>query len=196
MVSLYIDTSSDYLAAVLTDNNILKGSLSIYAGKNMSEILLVQIDNLLKSLSYNINDIDEFYADIGPGSFTGVRIGVAMVLGLSEGRGGKAYGISSLDIKAAASGEARVKAAAQLKNNIYAVKSYDFQENIFSDYSCEEIDDKDIHKYMLVNSGADTEPDMIGAVKSGMLPKFRTICSPVYLRKSEAEINIDKKSRS
>ena len=86
MTRLLVDTSSDYLVIVIAKDNTVIASQLIYAGKKMSELLLEQVDNILKSVELSIDNIDEFYAGIGPGSFTGVRIGVALVLGLSSGK--------------------------------------------------------------------------------------------------------------
>lgn len=195
MTRLLIDTSSDYLVIVAADDNNIIASQVIYAGKKMSELLLEQVDNTLKAVSLTIDDIDEFYAGIGPGSFTGVRIGVALVLGLSSGACKKAYGISSLDIEAVSSMKENIKTAALLKGDIYAVRNYDFNNNIFSSYYLEEITDN-IDDYVLINNDKSYFPNLSFAVQSGKLWDFRAECLPIYLRKSEAEINLDKKSLS
>ncbi len=139
MTRLLVDTSSDYLVIVVANDNSILASQLIYAGKKMSELLLEQVNNILKSISLSIDDIDEFYAGIGPGSFTGVRIGVALILGLSSGSNKKAYGISSLDVEAIVSGRNVLKTASLLKGECYAVRNYDFTNNVFSPYYLEEI---------------------------------------------------------
>ena len=161
----------------------------------MSELLLEQLDNILKSLSIDINSIDELYAGIGPGSFTGVRIGVALILGLSSGLNKKAYGISSLDVEAIISCKNNLKTASLLKGDVYAVRDYDFSKNIFSEYYTEEIS-HNINDYTLVNNNKSYFPNISFAVQSGRLWDFRAECTPIYLRKSEAELNLDKKSNA
>ncbi len=193
MTRLILDTSSDYLIIIISKDNTIIASHVLYAGKKMSELLLDQLDNILHAASISIKDIDELYAGIGPGSFTGVRIGVAMVLGLSSGLNKKAYGLSSLDIMAVVSNKGTVKTAALLKGNVYAVRDYDFNNNIFSEYYLKEIDSS-INDYSLVNNGNSYFPDLTYAVQSGKLWDFRAECLPIYLRKSEAELNLDKKS--
>ncbi len=195
MTRLLVDTSSDYLVIVVArDNNILASQL-IYAGKKMSELLLEQIDNVLTSVALSIDDIDEFYSGIGPGSFTGVRIGVALILGLSSGSNKKAYGISSLDVEAIVSCKDILKTASLLKGDYYAVRDYDFINNVFSSYYLEEIIDN-TNDYTLINDGKSYFPNLMFAVQSGKLWGFRAECLPIYLRKSEAEISFDKKSIS
>ena len=195
MTRLLVDTSSDYLVIVVANDNSILASQLIYAGKKMSEILLEQVNNILKSISLSIDDIDEFYAGIGPGSFTGVRIGVALILGLLSGSNKKAYGISSLDVEAIVSGRNVLKTASLLKGECYAVRNYDFTNNVFSPYYLEEIIDN-VNDYTLINNGKSYFPNLLFAVQSGKLWDFRAECLPIYLRKSEAEINLDKKSIS
>ncbi len=195
MTRLLVDTSSDYLVIVVANDNSILASHLIYAGKKMSELLLEQVDSILKSISLSIDDIDEFYAGIGPGSFTGVRIGVALILGLSSGSNKKAYGISSLDVEAIVSGRNVLKTASLLKGECYAVRNYDFTNNVFSPYYLEEIIDN-VNDYTLINNGKSYFPNLLFAVQSGKLWDFRAECLPIYLRKSEAEINLDKKSIS
>ena len=195
MTRLLVDTSSDYLVIVVANDNSILASQLIYEGKKMSELLLEQVNNILKSISLSIDDIDEFYAGIGPGSFTGVRIGVALILGLSSGSNKKAYGISSLDVEAIVSGRNVLKTASLLKGECYAVRNYDFTNNVFSPYYLEEIIDN-VNDYTLINNGKSYFPNLLFAVQSGKLWDFRAECLPIYLRKSEAEINLDKKSIS
>ncbi len=195
MTRLLVDTSSDYLVIVVANDNSILASQLIYAGKKMSELLLEQVNNILKSISLSIDDIDEFYAGIGPGSFTGVRIGVALILGLSSGSNKKAYGISSLDVEAIVSGRNVLKTASLLKGECYAVRNYDFTNNVFSPYYLEEIIDN-VNDYTLINNGKSYFPNLLFAVQSGKLWDFRAECLPIYLRKSEADINLDKKSIS
>lgn len=196
MMRLCLDTSSDYLLMIVAEDNEILCSITVKAGRKMSELLLEQIDNTLRSLSMDISDIDEFYACTGPGSFTGVRIGVSMVLGLSEGLGRKAYGLSSLDIQASACKEDVFKVVSQLKGDNCAVKEYDFIRNEFSDYKVVDIGEEQLSEYIKVNINGKNIPDLEGAVKSGRLWQFASECVPLYLRKPEAELSFDKKGSS
>jgi len=62
-----------------------------------SEVLLSNIDRLLKSLNLELGDLDGFSVSLGPGSFTGLRIGLATVKGLSLASGKPAVGVPTLD---------------------------------------------------------------------------------------------------
>ena len=61
-----------------------------------SEMLMPMIDSVLKSAGICLNDIDLFAVAHGPGSFTGIRIGIATVKGLAFGTANSCIGISSL----------------------------------------------------------------------------------------------------
>ena len=83
MKILAIDTSTTHSScSVMEDNNIV-GDFSINQSMSHNEILLVMVDEVLKKLNMDIEDIDLFVAVTGPGSFTGIRIGVTVVKALA-----------------------------------------------------------------------------------------------------------------
>lgn len=86
MKILAIDSSAVAGSAALLEDEKLTAYTQILTGNTHSETLLVIIDELLKKASWQIKDIDLFAVTVGPGSFTGVRIGVSLIKGLSFGR--------------------------------------------------------------------------------------------------------------
>ncbi len=66
-------------------------------GLTQSELLLPMAENLLSSLKLKFSDIDIFATSVGPGSFTGVRIGVSLIKGLAFGRNVPCLAISTLE---------------------------------------------------------------------------------------------------
>lgn len=83
MKILAIDTSTTHSScSVMEDNNIV-GDFSINQSMSHNEILLVMVDEVLKKLNIDIEYIDLFVAVTGPGSFTGIRIGVTVVKALA-----------------------------------------------------------------------------------------------------------------
>ncbi len=70
--------------AVLCDNKIIAEE-SVTSSLTHSETLLPMIDRALKNVSLDITDIDAIAVSNGPGSFTGLRIGVGTAKGLSYG---------------------------------------------------------------------------------------------------------------
>ncbi len=78
MITLYIDTSSNYLHVALLNNINLIDSLSIKFEKDLSKYALSYIDKLLKNNNIIYDDIKKIIVINGPGSFTGVRIGLTI----------------------------------------------------------------------------------------------------------------------
>lgn len=66
-------------------------------GLNHSETLLPMIESVLNSSHMNIDDIDMFAISVGPGSFTGVRIGVSLLKGLAFGKNKPCVPVSTLE---------------------------------------------------------------------------------------------------
>lgn len=89
-------TANTSTVAVLEDDNLL--SLYTTNTKNThSETLLPMVKSALESLQLKVDDIDAFAVSEGPGSFTGVRIGVATVKGIAFGKEKKCVGVSTIE---------------------------------------------------------------------------------------------------
>lgn len=87
MKILSIDSSTSSASCAILEDNKLLGEITLNDKKQHSVILMPLIDSLLKDLKLTINDIDAFAVSSGPGSFTGLRIGIATVKGLADGTG-------------------------------------------------------------------------------------------------------------
>ena len=96
MLILAFDTSSTSAAVALLKDDIILYDAIIHTGRNHSEILLPAIDHACSQLKLKISDIDLFACTAGPGSFTGLRVGVSTMKGLLLASGKPAAGVSSL----------------------------------------------------------------------------------------------------
>ncbi len=97
MKILSIDTSSNLCAvAVLEDTNLIKENI-LNDTKNHSEKILPVIAKTLDEANTTLQDIDLIVCDKGPGSFTGIRIGVATVMSFCDSLKISAIGITSLE---------------------------------------------------------------------------------------------------
>ena len=97
MKILSIDTSSKLCEiAILEDEKIIK-EISQNNGLTHSETLMPIIKETLENLNLTLNDIDLIVCDKGPGSFTGIRIGVATAKAFSDSLNIQTIGISSLE---------------------------------------------------------------------------------------------------
>lgn len=97
MIILSIDSSSKVATAALLDDNTLLGEYVLNNKREHSVILMPMIENLLKDCNLTIDDVDGFVVSKGPGSFTGLRIGMATIKGMSMGSNKPYISISSLD---------------------------------------------------------------------------------------------------
>lgn len=98
MISLFIDTCTKYLILALYKDKETIGYYKEEANNNLSITLLPQIDKLLKNSNISINDIDKIFVVNGPGSFTGIRIGVTTAKTMAWGLKKDIYAISELEI--------------------------------------------------------------------------------------------------
>lgn len=97
MLILAISTSSKVCSvALLRDDKIVK-ELNIENQKTHSENLVPLVDELLKSTDNKISELDLIACDNGPGSFTGIRIGIATVKAIAEVNKIPVVGCSSLE---------------------------------------------------------------------------------------------------
>ena len=97
MKILSLDSSTESASVALLDKDKVLGELTFNYKKQHSVILMPMIDALLKNLDLTINDVDGFAVSKGPGSFTGLRIGTAVIKGLCQGTKKPFIGISTLD---------------------------------------------------------------------------------------------------
>ena len=96
---LGIDTTTRFLCLAFYDGvKIYEYNLEV--GRRLSELIGVTLDRVLHALGWEPEDIDYFACGIGPGSFTGMRVGVATVKGLAWGLKKPIAGIPTLDILA------------------------------------------------------------------------------------------------
>lgn len=84
MIILSISTSTNICSVSLGNENTIIKELSINDAKTHSENLMPLIDKLLKTTNYSLKDISYLACDVGPGSFTGIRIGIATIKAISE----------------------------------------------------------------------------------------------------------------
>ena len=97
MIVLSIDSSSKVATVAILDDNTLLGEYIINNKREHSVLIMDMISKLLKDCNLDISDIDGYVVSKGPGSFTGLRIGMATVKGLSRGSNKPYISISSLD---------------------------------------------------------------------------------------------------
>lgn len=96
MKILAIDSSAVSASVAVTDDNKLIGEFFLNTGLTHSRTLMCMVEAALSCSDLKICDIDLFAVTNGPGSFTGVRIGVSSVMGMAEALNKPCIGVSTL----------------------------------------------------------------------------------------------------
>lgn len=96
MNRLLINTANDELFIVLQKDNELF-SHSINSKMHHNETMLPEIDKLLNDHKIKIDQIQEFGVVIGPGSFTGIRVGISTIKAFRDALNAKAKSVNNLD---------------------------------------------------------------------------------------------------
>lgn len=100
MKILAIDTSALVATAALCDDEKPIAVYSQKSGLTHSQTMLPIIKNIMDNTGTSIDDIDMIAVSEGPGSFTGIRIGVSTVKGLAFGKNKICIGVSTLEAMA------------------------------------------------------------------------------------------------
>ena len=94
---LAVDTSAVCASVAVTDGDKVLSECSINTGLTHSRTLMPMIDSALKNGEIDLKSIDYLACSVGPGSFTGIRIGVAAIKGLADGLNKKCIPVSTLE---------------------------------------------------------------------------------------------------
>ena len=100
MLILAFETSAKAASAALLEDGKLLGESYQNTGLTHSQTLMVMAEDLLKQCGKTVDDITAVAVAEGPGSFTGIRIGVAAAKGFAWGKNIPCYGISTLEAMA------------------------------------------------------------------------------------------------
>lgn len=97
MIILSIDSSTPVAGIAVSDGMQLLGEITLNTKNTHSEKLMPLVKHLLDELALSVNDLDAIAVTQGPGSFTGLRIGMATAKGLAQGAGKKLIAVPTLD---------------------------------------------------------------------------------------------------
>ncbi len=97
MLILAMDSTAVAASVALLSDGTPLAAFHLNNGNTHSETLLPMAESVLRCAGKTVEDIDLFAVSAGPGSFTGVRIGVATVKGLAFGKGKPCAGVSTLE---------------------------------------------------------------------------------------------------
>lgn len=94
---LAVDTSATSASVCIANENKIIGEFSINTSITHSQTLIPMIEQVMKNTGFSMDEIDAVAVNAGPGSFTGVRIGVAAVKGIAFSRDLPCVSISTLE---------------------------------------------------------------------------------------------------
>ncbi|MBR2413683.1 MAG: tRNA (adenosine(37)-N6)-threonylcarbamoyltransferase complex dimerization subunit type 1 TsaB [Clostridia bacterium] len=100
MIILALESSAVAASAAICKDGQIISEAFLNIGLTHSQTLLPLAQNALSAANLNISDVDIFAVSYGPGSFTGIRIGVAAAKGMALANNKPCYGISTLEAMA------------------------------------------------------------------------------------------------
>ena len=214
---LAIDTSSEVCSVALLENDKEIDENRLENGKTHSENLMCLLDELLKRNDMDLKDVDLLACSVGPGSFTGIRIGISTIKPIAEILGKPVASVTSLETLSKNVEDANVIVSLiDARNNQVYAGIFDNNYNKIEEYIADDINviiDK-ISKHSnitFVGNGAILHKELLqsrminalfivnnkqSAVNVGKMAYKKylenDLCSadtilPIYLRKSQAE---------
>ena len=120
-VTLAIDTTADFGSVALADENGVREEVLLHAPQGFSQVVFGEIEALLQRHGIRLAEIELFAGASGPGSFTGVRVGLAAVKGLAEVLGRRVVAVSNLEaLSEFGEGDARATIIDARRGEVYA----------------------------------------------------------------------------
>lgn len=200
-------------ALIAIDINGKQVFCSLDENSKHAESLLPAIDEMLEENGLNIRDNHSFCIVIGPGSFTGLRIGIALVKGLVQGYDDKAkiYPITSFDLMAYSyikhsRPQNDFTCVINALSGLYFVCTYDkdgkageqklIDENELALIGGDKVglEEENIMPILIQPNSEELLELALQKEKEGSFCTYKDLV-PVYLRKSQAEDALEQKNR-
>lgn len=222
MKILGIDTSSSSLSVAVMDDDLLKGEFTLNHKLTHSEQMMPLLDSLLSHLELKMSDIDLIGVSVGPGSFTGIRIGVAAANAMAMALDIPVVGISSLEAMAYTAGETAytIVSTFDAQRDRFYFNAYRFENSELKALEAEDVLEKEdlikklefYDKVLLLGDAVFINDELPLNVKKAKRAvryvRASSVCElahrdyllrktgfavPVYLRKSQAEIQFEER---
>ncbi len=97
LLILGIDTSGKTASAALSEDDFIIGQASVFTNLTHSEAIMPLCKNLLKDCGKTLDDVGKIAVSCGPGSYTGLRIGIAAAKAMAFALNAECCGISTLE---------------------------------------------------------------------------------------------------
>ena len=133
MKILCIDTSSKLCSVAILEDTQIINKIELDNGLTHSETLMPLIKQILEETKLSLSNIDLLVCDIGPGSFTGIRIGIATVKAFTDSLNIPSVGISSLEgLAYNIKNEGLICSLIDCKNNNCYYSLYELKNNTYT----------------------------------------------------------------
>lgn len=179
MKILSIDTSSNLCSVALLEDNQTIQELMIDDNKTHSQNLMPLIQDLFVKSNIGLSEIDLIACNKGPGSFTGIRIGIATAKAIAEVANIPVIGISSLDCLAynVPNATGVICSLIDANNNQVYSAIFDKNYNLISDYLADDVSNiaSSLNNYSditFVGTGSINYKDILSNINSNI--KFST----------------------
>ena len=196
MITLILDAAYNLRVTILKDDMIVIENKS---DEKVADKFMFMIDQAVKEAGLSITNIDKIALNIGPGSFTGLRVAASVVKGLAFRKNVEIFTFTSFDYISANDEEAIV---------IPAFSSYVYVKYKDGKMDCVDIDSLNNSKFVTCFDGLynelmhksksvklknelDSGKILLNAKKISCLSEI----VPMYLRKSQAEIALEEKQK-
>ncbi len=187
---LAIDTSAASLTVIAKNGETLCVSVLPDGAAQHSVRLMPEIDAALSRARLLLRDCDFIACTVGPGSFTGIRIGISAVKGLCLAAEKPALAVTSFDVLAYAEGGGRRLALVDAGNGFFYACGYNCENAV--DFAPARIPGEEVSALLRGGYTAVTEADRGRGLAAAVEAKFREAApadalKALYLRKSAAE---------
>lgn len=179
---LAMDTTSEYIVLALKKEETEEIFISEKGCKKHNSALLSHVDVLLKKHGLTLSDIDVFGVAVGPGSFTGIRVGVATVNAFSLALGKKTVEVTTLELPVK---EDNVMTLLDCKHGNYYCGIFVDGEAEYKALNSEETEEYNFKKIYM--EGVFGEELLRKCVEKAERGEFTVQAKPFYLKKSSAE---------
>lgn len=195
MKILVADATSEQMCIACCDNAKTYSFVSSLGSKKHNSLIMPAIDATLKKAGLKIDEIDAFGCVVGPGSFTGIRIGVATVKALAFATGKKCVSITSFEELAWGENDGEVCVAIDCRHNAYYAAKFEKSSLVpvfVGEMSEEQLSAQNCK--VIKKSGASNPDKLIAIAESKIQANEFSELVPYYLKKSQAEREYDLKN--
>ena len=196
MKYLFIDTSNSFINIYIIEDNKILVYKHVETLKDMANTIMPLIRDAFNEVSFDIKDIDKIFVTVGPGSFTGLRVGITVAKTISWSLKIRVYPISTLEYLASINTDYKriVPIIDARRGNVFAG---------FSNSNLKKVDDEKLINYDSLNINDDTVVVSYDGVYNSTVSNINIIklinkhledkdinpheLVPNYLKKTEAE---------